>query len=57
VSTDISLKAGYTLLFTSGVSRASNTIDYTLPHLNIDRSNNDQTLWTNMVTFGFEWNR
>lgn len=53
----IALKAGYQGLYVYGVTRASNTIDYTLPSMGIRRDNNIQSLWTNMFTFGFEWNR
>lgn len=53
----IALRAGYQGLYTYGVTRASNTIDYVMPAMGIRRDNNRQSLWTNMVTFGFEWNR
>lgn len=57
VTQDIALKFGYTALYTYGVSRASNTIDYKIAKMAILEDETRQSLFTNMVNVGFEWNR
>ena len=57
LTTDIAFKFGYTGWYTSGVGRASNSIQYTLPRMQIREDMENQSLWVNMVTFGIEWNR
>ena len=57
VSSQIELQAGYTGQYTWGVARASNNIVYRMPDMGIRTDNNEENLWVNMVTFGFQWNR
>jgi len=54
---DVSLKVGWTGMYSWGIARASNAVEYTLPTLGIRRDNNRESFLTNAVTFGFEWNR
>ncbi|MFO0897059.1 MAG: BBP7 family outer membrane beta-barrel protein [Pirellulales bacterium] len=57
VTADVALKAGYTGMYNYGIARASNTILYRMPDMGITTDNVRQSLWVNMFTFGFEWNR
>ena len=57
VTADIALRAGYTGMYNYGIGRASNTIVYRMPDMGISTDNVRQSLWVNMLTFGFEWNR
>jgi len=57
VTADIALRAGYTGMYNYGIGRASNTIRYRMPDMGISTDNVRQSLWVNMLTFGFEWNR
>lgn len=57
VTADVALRAGYTGMYNYGIARASNTIDYVMPTMGITTDNVRQSLWVNMLTFGFEWNR
>ncbi len=57
VTADVALRAGYTGMYNYGITRASNTIDYVMPTMGLTTDNVRQSLWVNMFTFGFEWNR
>lgn len=49
---------GYTALVTSGIGRASEQVVYRLPDFGLNTAgNNDQTLFSNALTFGLEFNR
>ena len=51
----VNLKAAWTGTVVGGVSRASNTVAYTLPNLAI--LNKQEDVFTHMITFGVEVNR
>jgi hypothetical protein len=57
LTADVALRAGYTGMYNYGIARASNTILYRMPNMGITTDNVRQSLWVNMFTFGFEWNR
>ncbi len=57
VTADFALRAGYTGYYAWGVARASNLVQYDLPAMGLNLSNNREGLLANMVTFGVEWNR
>jgi hypothetical protein len=52
----LTVNVGWTGIFTTGVARAPNLIDYTLPSMGIDMSHNKQALILNGLTFGMEFN-
>jgi hypothetical protein len=53
----VALKLGYTGMFIGGLTRASNTVDYTLPTMGILDANHNQSIYTGGVSFGIEINR
>lgn len=48
---------GYTALVTTGIGRASEQVVYGLPTFGLNAGDNDQTLFSNALTFGLELNR
>jgi hypothetical protein len=53
----ISFHAGWTGLWMAGIARANAVIDYTVPAMGIDLTNNRQNLLVNGLTIGFDVNR
>jgi hypothetical protein len=53
----ISLHAGWTGFWMDGIARASSLIDYTVPSMGVDLTDNRQNLFLNGLTLGFDINR
>ena len=53
----ISFHAGWTGMWMDGIARASSMVDYTVPAMGIDMSDNRQSLFVNGLTLGFDVNR
>lgn len=53
----VALKLGYTGMFIGGLTRASNTVDYTIPYMGILDGNHNQSIYAGGVSFGIEINR
>ena len=53
----ISFHAGWTGMWMDGIARPNGLIDYTVPAMGIDATNNRQSLFVNGVTIGFDVNR
>ena len=51
------IRFGYTGMYIGGLTRASNTIDYTLLKMGIIDGNHDQDLFVNGISLGIEFNR
>lgn len=57
VTQNVSLTAGYTAIFMTGIGRASQRIEYTLPDVSIINGAERQSFFADGVNFGFEINR
>jgi hypothetical protein len=51
------LHLGYSAMYAYGITRAANTIDYTLPRMGILETGARQNLFVNGLNFGIEFNR
>ena len=56
ITKGISLKVGWTGIYSHGIARSANVIVYQVPHLGIS-NHNIEDYFTTGVDFGFEWNR
>jgi hypothetical protein len=52
-----SAQVGWTGFWIDGVARASTSINYEVPYMGLDLSNNEQSLFMHGFNFGFEFNR
>jgi hypothetical protein len=57
VTQAIQLQVGWTGMYFDGVARASNSIDYRIPDMQITTANNREDIFVQGVTFGVELNR
>jgi hypothetical protein len=57
VTSAVQLTAGWTGMYFDGLARASTSIDYRIPDMQITTANNTQDLFVQGVTFGIEINR
>ncbi|MEZ6073842.1 MAG: BBP7 family outer membrane beta-barrel protein [Pirellulales bacterium] len=53
----ISVRGGWTGMYTEGIARASDMIEYTLPNMGININNNTQDVWVQGLNLAIEWNR
>ena len=53
----LSFHAGWTGMWIDNIARASSVIEYTIPTLGFDTSQNRENLFINGVTVGFDINR
>lgn len=57
VTRAIQLQVGWTGMYFNGIARASESIDYRIPDMQISTANNEEDLFIQGVTFGLEVNR
>jgi hypothetical protein len=57
ITRTLSFHAGWTGMWMDGIARASSVIDYTVPSMGVDLSDNRQNLLLNGLTLGFDINR
>lgn len=57
VNRTLALRFGYTALVATGIGRASEQVVYRLPDFGLNTADNDQTIFSNALTFGLELNR
>lgn len=53
----LSFRAGWQGIFLNNISRANNSVNYTLPDMGIISTNNHQNVFLNGLTIGFDINR
>jgi hypothetical protein len=53
----IAVRGGWTGLYTDGVARGSNLIEYTLPAMGLDTDDNTQSVFAQGLNIAIEWNR
>ena len=57
ITRSLTFHAGWTGMWMDGIARASSVINYTVPAMGIDLSDNRQNLFLNGLTLGFDFNR
>jgi hypothetical protein len=57
VTRAISFHAGWTGMWMDGIARANALVDYTVPAMGIDMTDNRQSIFVNGLTLGFDVNR
>lgn len=53
----ISVRGGWTGMYTDGIARGSNLFNYTLPDMGIDTDDNQQSVFAQGLNVAIEWNR